>query len=128
MHTYTYCLYCINSSLQIAALENNATVDNVNKEEEKGEGFTLDTQDSSNTTKTTPTDGKPTETKPTEAEPTDSPVKDKMVRNELLHAKLHIRMYTQFKIMTAYNNCILFRILDQKILQKQIIVCNWIRK
>ena len=89
-HTYTHTaqLYYINSSLQIAALENNATADNVNKGEEKEEGFTLDTQDSSNTTKTTPTDGKPTETKPTEAEPTDSPVKDKMVRNELLHAKL----------------------------------------
>ena len=83
MHTYTHCLYCINSSLQIAALENNATADNITKEEEKGEGFNTDSKGSGNATKTTPTDGKPTDTKPTEAEPTDSPVKDKMVRNKL---------------------------------------------
>ena len=78
-YTRIHCLYCINYSLQIAALEKNATADNVTKEEEKGEGFNTDTQGNSNTTTITPTDGKPTDVKPTEAEPTESPNKDKTV-------------------------------------------------
>ena len=69
-HTHTHYLYCINPSLQIAALEKNVTADNVTKEEEKGEGFNTDSQGSTNTTETIPNNGKPT----------DSPVKDKMVR------------------------------------------------
>ena len=83
-YTHIHCLYCINYSLQIAALEKNTTADNVTKEEEKGEGFNTDSQASSNTTETIPTDGKPTDTKPNEVEPTESPNKDKMVRNKLL--------------------------------------------
>ena len=83
-YTHIHCLYCINHSLQIAALDKNATADNVSKEEEKGEGFNTDSQGSSNTTETTPTDGKPTEAEPSEPEPTESPNKDKKVRIELL--------------------------------------------
>ena len=83
-YTHIHCLYCINYSLQIAALEKNTTTDNVTKEEEKEEGFNTDSQASSNTTEITPTDGKPTDTKPSEVEPTESPNKDKMVGNKLL--------------------------------------------
>ena len=90
-YTHIHCLYCINYSLQIAALGKNSTADNVTKEEEKGEGFNTDTQGSSNTTETTPTDGKPT----------DSPVKDKMVRYKLL-TYAHIATYVN-NLLSTYN-------------------------
>ena len=71
------------SSLQIAALERNATADNATKGEEedddddKGENIST-TNQSGNTSKITPADPKPTDTKPT-----DSPVKNKMVTIDL---------------------------------------------
>ena len=73
-HMYTLPIHNLNSSLQIAALE-NATGDDVTKEEEKEE---KEEKEEGLNTGSHGSDA--TEITPTDAEPTDSPLKNKMVR------------------------------------------------